>query len=97
MQECTQILKMPWERAIQKMPHIAFDVVFLDPPYRMHCLEEICIKLADKNLLANKALLVLEHEKNYTPTLPEPFKMIDLRDYKETIIHLYLYEKEDAQ
>jgi len=48
--------------------HIAADVVFLDPPYRMrHAYEETLTALADSSLVWAMTLVVAEHEKTFDP------------------------------
>jgi 16S rRNA (guanine966-N2)-methyltransferase len=48
--------------------HVASDVVFLDPPYRMqHAYEETLTALADSSLVWAMSLVVAEHEKSFDP------------------------------
>jgi 16S rRNA (guanine(966)-N(2))-methyltransferase RsmD len=48
--------------------HVAADVVFLDPPYRMqHAYEETLKALADSSLVWAVTLVIAEHEKTFDP------------------------------
>jgi 16S rRNA (guanine966-N2)-methyltransferase len=48
--------------------HVAADVVFLDPPYRMqHAYEETLTALADSSLVWAMSLVIAEHEKTFDP------------------------------
>jgi 16S rRNA (guanine966-N2)-methyltransferase len=48
--------------------HVAADVVFLDPPYRMqHAYEETLTALADSSLVWAMSLVVAQHEKVFDP------------------------------
>ncbi len=48
--------------------HVAAEVVFLDPPYRMqHAYEETLTALADSSLVWAMSLVVAEHEKTFDP------------------------------
>jgi 16S rRNA (guanine966-N2)-methyltransferase len=48
--------------------HIAADVVFLDPPYRMRqAYEETLTVLADSSLVWAMSLVIAEHEKRFDP------------------------------
>jgi len=48
--------------------HVAADVVFLDPPYRMqHAYEETLTALAESSLVWAMSLVVAEHEKTFDP------------------------------
>jgi 16S rRNA (guanine966-N2)-methyltransferase len=71
----------------------SFDLVFLDPPYRMKHGDELMSTLADKGLLRDEAIIVLEHESAYA--YPEDITgFIRLRQavYGETTISIYQYE-----
>lgn len=63
-----------------------FDVVFIDPPYKMENTGEICAALYDKGLLAQAFLLVVEHRKGAGPALDDRFEAFDLRSYGDTQI-----------
>lgn len=48
--------------------HVAADVVFLDPPYRMHeAYESTLTALADSALVWAMSLVVAEHQKKFDP------------------------------
>jgi 16S rRNA (guanine966-N2)-methyltransferase len=48
--------------------HVAADVVFLDPPYRMRqAYEEALTALADSPLVWAMSLVIAEHEKKFDP------------------------------
>ena len=53
----------------------AFDIVFLDPPFRENSLPE-CMRLLEANgWLAAGARVYIEAEKNYTPELPDGWQL----------------------
>ncbi|MFZ0816128.1 MAG: 16S rRNA (guanine(966)-N(2))-methyltransferase RsmD [Candidatus Sulfotelmatobacter sp.] len=48
--------------------HVAADVVFLDPPYRMqYAYEETLTALAESSLVWAMTLVIAEHEKKFDP------------------------------
>jgi 16S rRNA (guanine966-N2)-methyltransferase len=48
--------------------HVAADVVFVDPPYRMrNAYEETLTALADSSLVWAMSLVIAEHEKKFDP------------------------------
>ena len=68
---------------------IAFDIVFLDPPYRMDCLKECCHLLEDKGWLKQKAFIYMEApSKSNTPELPQDWDII--RNKKAGDVAYYL-------
>ncbi|WP_310550037.1 16S rRNA (guanine(966)-N(2))-methyltransferase RsmD [Paenibacillus glufosinatiresistens] len=76
----------------------AFDLVFLDPPYRMKHGHELMASMDAKGLLAADAVIVLEHESDYEypETLPG-FERIRHSKYGETAISLYRYAGEKTE
>lgn len=65
---------------------LRFDVVFIDPPYRMENTGEMCAALYDKGLLGEAFLIVVEHRRGMAPLLDERFEAFDLRRYRDTEI-----------
>ena len=63
-----------------------FDVVFIDPPYRMENTGEMCAALYDKGLLSDAFLMVVEHRRGRAPLLDARFEAFDLRRYGDTEI-----------
>ena len=63
-----------------------FDLVFLDPPYRMTETGEICARLLEAGLLAQDCRLVVEHRQGAAPATDERFRLYDQRRYGDTAI-----------
>ena len=63
-----------------------FDIVFIDPPYRMDNTGEMCAELFDKGLLSDSFLIVVEHMRGMAPLLELRFEAFDLRKYGDTEI-----------
>ena len=61
-----------------------FDVVFIDPPYRMENTGDMCAQLMDKGLLSDAFLILVEHRRGMPPLLDMRFEAYDLRRYGET-------------
>ena len=92
--ECTQLFKCDWRQAVSQMRAAnmpPFDLVFLDPPYRILELNEMCAALADGGLLAEESMLVLEHRTGEFGRPDERFEEWKERTYADTQIHFYLY------
>lgn len=71
----------------------AFDLVFLDPPYRMKHGDELMAALAAKQLLKPEAIVVLEHESGYAyPEDIAGFSRMKQSVYGEVTISIYQYE-----
>ena len=92
----TVVLKADWKHAVAQLAadKKIFDLVFLDPPYRMTELGEICAALADAHLLAPGTMMVLEHRTGAFGLPDHRFELVKERTYGDTEIHFYLYDAE---
>ncbi|WP_238655155.1 16S rRNA (guanine(966)-N(2))-methyltransferase RsmD [Paenibacillus piscarius] len=71
----------------------AFDLVFLDPPYRMKHGHELMAALAARQLLKPEAIVVMEHESGYAYPEDIPgFSRMKQSVYGEVTISIYQYE-----
>ena len=93
LQEAARLYAADWRQALSQMKaeERRFDLVFLDPPYRMPVLEECCAALADMELLETDALLVLEHRLGAVPAPDGRFALWKERAYGDTAIHFFHY------
>jgi 16S rRNA (guanine966-N2)-methyltransferase len=71
-------------RALGPNPGLAFDVVFLDPPYGKSMGEAALDAARTGNWLAPQSLIVWE--EGSAPTLPEGFTLEDQRKYGDTLV-----------
>lgn len=67
-----------------------FDLVFLDPPYRLST-DPACIQMADAGILLEDALVIIEHDARVTPSPDARYALIDRRQYRDTVISFYQY------
>lgn len=67
-------------------------LAFLDPPYRLNLLPPALQALHDGGWLADKAIVVCEHEKNAAVAFPAGFTLIDQRPYGDTQISFLRYQ-----
>ena len=67
---------------------VKFDLVFLDPPYKMHCLNEVISFLLDNNLLNNDALIICEVDELYLNDFNK-LERIKMRKYGDKFIIIF--------
>lgn len=81
MQAQIDILHCDWLLAVRQLSaqQRRFDMVFLDPPYRMHDMTPVMEAL--EPLLLPDAVIVLEHEAKTFPATPDGFELYDSRKY----------------
>lgn len=68
-----------------------FDLIFLDPPYRMD-MTEICKRLGE-GLLAKEGMIVCEHDKKSPPQTPENLMLRDRREYGITGLTFFTHKE----
>lgn len=70
-----------------------FDLVFIDPPYRLKHGDELMLTMQQLNLLQDQATVVLEYESSYIyPEVFGNFKQIRKSQYGETAVSIYIYQ-----
>lgn len=65
-----------------------FDIIFLDPPYKMNNVDEILSLISDNNLLNDKGIISFEMEKSTNP-ISKYFTILKDRNYgiKRVVIY----------
>lgn len=81
-----RIVRADYRAAIDQLDG-SFDLIFLDPPYRMaQAYGEALARLYAAGRLAPDALAVLEREKSAAVALPQGFEIFDTRVYGDTAV-----------
>ena len=52
-----------YEQILRKLTHIKFDVIFLDPPFRMKVIDELIEFIIDNHMLKDDGYIVAEYPK----------------------------------
>ena len=73
--------------ALQKK-NDAFDLIFLDPPYRMSTVP-VCQAIVEYGLLNPEGMIVVEHDRNTPPDILPPLAMTDHREYGAAGLSFY--------
>ena len=83
-------------RALKYFDEEQFDVIFLDPPYEMGCIQKVLPIIAEKNILKNNGFIIIECTKN--ENFDDLIKNIGFEKIKEKIyggtklLYLSLYQ-----
>ena len=56
------LLKMDYNDALKSFSGVKFDLIFLDPPYKLNLINGVLDYICDNNLLNNGGLIVCEFE-----------------------------------
>lgn len=76
-----EVLLCDWKQAVRELVREGriFDIIFLDPPYRMTILDEVFNAI--EGLMAEDGLVVLEHEARAEVSAGEAFEETDRRQW----------------
>ena len=81
------ILKADYRSAISSVTDRKYDLVFLDPPYRMlDAYGDAIARLDRADALAEDAIIVAERRRDACIAVPEDFEIYDTRLYGETAV-----------
>lgn len=89
----TTVYNLDYKVALNRMAkdELKFDIVFLDPPYRLNIVEEILQFLIENNMLNDNAIIVCQYVKgNYTPSESE--KLDILKNYNYGVSEVTIYQ-----
>lgn len=94
-----EVYKNDAERALKALAkrEAAFDLVFLDPPYRLKNGDALMMQMDELQLLAPQAKIMLEYESSYV--YPEQFgAFLQTRkaEYGETAVSIYTYDSDSS-
>lgn len=81
------LLKSDYRSAIGLLEDRVFDLIFLDPPYRMvDAYADALLRLKSGGHIHGDTLIVMERLKSASVPLPEDFSAFDTRIYGETAV-----------
>ena len=87
------IIKSDYLEALKnfKNKNIKFDIIFLDPPYMLHILNDILKFISNNNLLNDDGVIICEVDNNYLEK--EIGDLIQYKDKKYGTTFVYYYAK----
>ncbi|WP_059053684.1 16S rRNA (guanine(966)-N(2))-methyltransferase RsmD [Paenibacillus senegalimassiliensis] len=95
--EQAEVYKNDAERALKALAkrEVLFDLIFLDPPYRLKHGDALMMQMDELKLLSPQATVVLEYESDYVyPARFGPFLQTRKAEYGETTVSIYAYDPE---
>ncbi|GGH16759.1 16S rRNA (guanine(966)-N(2))-methyltransferase RsmD [Paenibacillus segetis] len=96
-EEQAEVYKNDAERALKALAkrENTFDLVFLDPPYRLKHGDKLMEQMDSLDLLEDQATIVLEHESSFDyPDSFGKFRAWRKAEYGEVAISIYVYDQE---
>lgn len=80
-------------KSITGLPHAAYNLIFLDPPYNKGLIEETLKVLENAHLIAPGAIIILESEKNWNAATGANFTIESEKTYGDTKITITQYSQ----
>lgn len=71
-----------------KNQNIKFDIIFLDPPYNMHILNDVMKYIVKNNLLNEEGLIICEVDNEYLQDI-NGLEIIKMKKYGTTFVYIY--------
>jgi 16S rRNA (guanine(966)-N(2))-methyltransferase RsmD len=84
------IINKTWSDCLKYLSNlnVKLDIIFLDPPYKMDCLNEVIDKIINYNLLNHNGLIVCEVSNDYLKDF-DILDKIKMRKYGDKFIIIY--------
>ena len=90
------IMRADYRQAIDRLEACSFDIIFLDPPYRMgEAYADALTRLMARGRLRSGGLAVLERARAVDIQLPGQFERADTRIYGDTAVDFVRWEMAD--
>lgn len=92
IEENVHILKSDYNNALElfKNSKIKFDIIFLDPPYKMNLINNCLDKIVDYELLNSGGIIVCEYETENVES--SRLKLLKEKKYGSKQVKIYIFE-----
>ena len=90
-----RVLCCDFERALEQLAHERFDLIFLDPPYKLGLIPDLLARIDRMGLCAPDGMIVCEDERAEPHTCPG-FTVYRHAKYGRIYLTLLKKEREDA-
>ena len=58
-----------------------FDIIFLDPPYKVKNLDKLLIEINNQKILDENGIVIIHRHKNEQDIIPKVFQIVDQKKY----------------
>lgn len=92
----THLYQLDYKVALNKFKNekMKFDIIFLDPPYRLNIISEIIDFILENELVNDKGIIVCQYVRgNYTPNETNKLKIIKNYTYASSEICIYQFSE----
>ena len=82
-----EILSIDYKQALSKLKNIKFDIIFLDPPYKLNLINETLNLIYEYDLLNENGIIVCEYENENI--IFDKYEIIKEKKYGSKNIRIY--------
>lgn len=83
-----EIINKDYIEALKNLQNEKFDIIFLDPPYNMHILNDILNFISINKLLTKDGIVICEIDKEYLEDIND-LELIKNKRYGSTFVYIY--------
>lgn len=83
----TTLLQCEAQTAVKRLAGKRFDLIFLDPPYKMGLIDEALCGIAEHGLLADGGLITAETAVDEGFDVPDGYTIKSVRKYGKSLLH----------
>ncbi len=91
MNDDIKVIKNDYKNALENFKNIKFDLVFLDPPYKLNLINDSINRLIKYDLLNDNALIICEYENEVFSF--DNLEIIKEKKYGTKNVRIYQYKK----
>ena len=91
IQDKAVILNLDYKKCLEYLKNnkLKFNLIFLDPPYNIHILDNILEYISNNNLLSENGLVIVEYQKEELKEKYNNIKLIKTKKYGEKKVNIY--------
>ncbi len=91
LEEKIKVLNLDYQKCLNLLSeeNVKFDIIFLDPPYRNECLNDVVEYLLKNDLLKENGLIICEVDNDYLKRDYDELEVIKNRKYGDKFIIIY--------
>ena len=85
-----KVYNLDYKKCLEEIKNKKFDVIFLDPPYKLNVIDDIIEYVINNNMLNNNGLIICEYESEIKE---HNLKIIKEKSYSYKKVRIYLKEE----
>lgn len=90
LKEKTEVYRIDYKKAINKLKEESFDIIYVDPPYHKEMGIDAINRISEKNILKDDGVIILETDTNeFVPDEIGRYEKFNYKRYGRNILSLF--------